>query len=660
MDKLAVGGRISNVKWSEDGSSMSYSRSGKRYRVDLADGASIHIAPSAEGEREGNQTRPQRRSRPARGRQRDREESPDGKWVAVCKDYNVVLEPKEAPGAFSLFSSLFDYATTVTSGEDRKFRYGTASWVYGEELDQQEAIWWSPDSGKLVFYEFDERRVPDHYLTAGLTELHTSVLTEGYPKAGEPNPIANLLIYDLETKQTIRVDGAEDDEWYTYGVRFGPQRDDVSPELLFFRTNRHQNVLHLVAADVETGQTRIVLTETQDTWQDNSPEMKFLDDGRRFIWATEKTGWKQYELWDLDEGLIGTLTRGEYPVGEIETVDEKAGVLFYSAYSDAHPLNLQLHRVGLDGRGQMRLTQEPFNHSSIEVSPDFKWFVAQYETIDTPPTSALYDTNGNRIATLAESDASRFGELGLEKPELFSFKADDGQTDLYGVLFKPSNFGADKKYPLLIDVYGGPTSQAVRNRFVGAYAECEYGFLIARIDNRGTGNRGKAFESAVYLRLGDVDLKDQVDGVRHLLERPYVDKARVGIYGHSYGGFMAALALLKYPEVFHAAAAGGTVSDWRNYDTIYTERYMRTPQENAKGYDAGSCKTYAKQLKGDLLLLHGMVDDNVHSNNAWQLIELLQEEGKRFEMVFFPNAGHGLGARSGAARWRFLREHLLN
>jgi dipeptidyl-peptidase-4 len=233
-------------------------------------------------------------------------------------------------------------------------------------------------------------------------------------------------------------------------------------------------------------------------------------------------------------------------------------------------------------------------------------------------------------------------------------------TDLFGVLYKPSKFDPRKKYPLLVDVYGGPLSQAVSARFIPARVECEYGFLIAEIDNRGTVNRGKKFESATYMRLGDVDIKDQADGVRYLSQRPYVDSTRVGIMGHSYGGYMSALAVLKFPDVFHVAVAGGTVADWRQYDTIYTERFMRTPQENPDGYHNGSSITYVENLRGKLLLLHGMLDDNVHANNVWQLVDALQKANKPFEVMFFPEAGHSLGARANSYRWSFLRRHLLN
>ena len=637
-------GRIRRVEWTEDGTALLFHRDDKAFRFNLESRELAEVTeaePEAQSGRSGRESPDRRRSR--RGRQRDRQPSPDGVWEAVCREYNVVLERTDGSATLP-----------VTTRGHRKVRYGTASWVYGEELAQRSAMWWSPDSTMLAFYELDERGVHDYYLTAGLTELWTELLTEGYPKAGESNPVAGVLVYHLPSGSLIRMDVGEDLEQYVYQVRFATD----GGTLLFNRTNRRQDVLELVAADPRTGTSRVVVRETQPTWQKNRPSIEFLQDGQRFIWETEKTGWRQYELRHLDGRRLGTLTRGAYPAGAVLEVDEQAGVMYYMAYSGEHPLNAHLHRVGLDGRGQTRLTPDDGNHS-IQLSPDRRWFISTCETINTPPTTALYDTEGNRVATLAESDISRFNELGLQAPEPFTFKADDGVTDLYGVLYKPSKFDPARRYPLVIDVYGGPLSQRVRNRYRPANAYCEFGFLIAVIDNRGTTGRGKAFESATYLKLGDVDLKDQADGVRYLARRPYVDGDRVGIFGHSYGGYMAALAPLKRPEVFHVAVASSAVTDWRNYDTIYTERFMRTPQENPEGYERGSCLGAVEQLTGKLLIMHGMLDDNVHPSNAWQLIHALQQAGKPFEMMLFPRSGHGAPATARRLRWTFLYRHLI-
>ncbi len=642
LPELSATGRVTDVEWQEG--ALLFNRGGERFRFDLVT-RELEAAPvpdGAERPREGARGR----DGPGRGRQAERAESPDGAWSAVCRDWNVVLE---ATGG--------GRTIPVTTEGDRKHRYGTASWVYGEELDQQSAMWWSPDSRLLAYYEFDESLVKDFYLTTGLTTWRTELAIEGYPKAGEPNPVAKLRIYDLKHRRSVPVEiGSDRDGHYIYDVRFSPD----GRWLLFNRTNRLQSVLELVAADPKTGASRVVVTETQRSWQDNSPTMRFLTDGERFIWATEKTGLRQYELRHVDGRLLAALSRGPNPVSEIVKVDETAGVaaIFYMAGGGDLPIDSHLYRAGLDGTGPARLTQEPGGHR-VWMSPDCQWFVTTCESVTEPPVTALYSVAEGRVATLAEPQTSRFDELSLQPPELFSFIADDGVTPIYGALHKPSRFDPARRYPLVIDVYGGPSSQRVRQRHRPANPYCEFGFLIPVIDSRGTGGRGKSFEESVYMQCGTIDLKDQADGVRFLAARPSVDAARVGIFGHSYGGYMSALAILKHPDVFQVAVASSPVTDWRQYDTIYTERYMRTPQENPAGYDAGSCLTYAGQLRGKLLLMHGMVDDNVHPNNSWQLVDALHKAGRPFSMMFFPNSDHRLGGPTNALRWEFLYDHLI-
>jgi len=642
---LVAGGAVSQVRWADDGQSFEYRVGEQRFRFDLVTKmVSALEAPAEEGDEERGGRRPGAGRRPARGAQRDFEPSPDGQWNARCVDWNVVLERTDELGG----------VVSVTTDGTRKKRYGKASWVYGEELRQIDAMFWSPDSTKLAYYELDESAVRDFFLVGNLNTNRTELMLEGYPKPGEPNPIAQLWMYDLKSGESIRVEDGDDPESYIYNVRFSPKGD----WLLFNRTNRHQNVMEMMAADPATGASHVVVKETQETWQDNSPEIRFLEDGQRFIWATEKSGWQQFELRDLSGALIGALTQGRFPAASISRVDEAGEYLYYTAYSDEQPLFLHLHRVRLDGAGQQRLTPAGANHT-VEYSRDGKWFLSRMETIESPPRTALFTIDGAQVAVLTEADLSAAQAEGVAPPEMFICKAADGTTDLYGVLYKPSNFDPDASYPLVLDVYGGPTSKRVNARYRASYPETEFGLCIAVIDNRGTPGRGKAFEGAAYLKLGDVDIADQVAGIRHLLKRPYLDARRVGVFGHSYGGYMSALAITKFPDVFHVAVAGGTVVDWRQYDTIYTERYMRTPQENEAGYDAGSILTYAEQLRGKLLLLHGMVDDNVHPTNAWQLVDALQDADKPFDMMFYPTNGHGLGRHATKLRWEYLVRHLV-
>jgi len=633
------GGRVERVHWHGDRNAVSYTVGDERYRLDLDVMDVEPIANDADPPTAGDDDRERR---PARGRQRMQETSPDGRWTARCVDWNVLIESDESPEVIQ-----------VTEDGHRKLRYGTASWVYGEELDQNDAMWWSPDSSILAFYRFDESQVEDYYLLGDLTTNRTSLLIEGYPKPGEANPTASLLLFDVHTRERTEVRTAvEGRESYIYNVAFTPNGDG----LLFSRTNRHQNVLELVVADPATGFARTILTERQDTWQNNRPTMRFLEDGRRFIWESESSGWAQYELWSLDGTKICDLTTGSYPVSEIVRLDEERGWLYYYAFSDDVALNRQVHRVRLDGTGQQRLTQESAYHTA-QMSPDARWFITTYETATTPPMSALYDMFGTRIRTLAEGSAAPLEAAGLRVPELFTTTAADGETELYGVLYFPPDFDPNRSYALIWSVYGGPGVNVVRNRFRPVRSETALDCIVGMIDNRGTPNRGKAFEAATYLQLGTVDLEDQVAGVRVIADRPYIDESRIGIVGHSYGGYMAALAMVKYPDVFAAGCARAAVTDWRQYDTIYTERYMRTPQENREGYDNGSCIVFAEQLDGDLLILHGLVDDNVHPTNAWAFIDALDNAGKSYRSRFLPRAGHGFGLRK--YQWAFFHEALM-
>jgi dipeptidyl-peptidase-4 len=367
--------------------------------------------------------------------------------------------------------------------------------------------------------------------------------------------------------------------------------------------------------------------------------MQFLSDGKRFIWASERTGYRNYYLYDLSGKLLATLTNHPFEVGPIELVDEKAGVLWYMARSGDNHMKLQLHRVGLDGKGDRRLTDPAFHHT-VMVAPDGRHFVDVAQTHDTPPVTRLMDANGKVVAELAKSDMTKFEQLGLQRVELFTFTAADGVTELHGMLHRPSNFDPNREWPLLVSVYAGPATNGARETFMLPDPLTEFGFLVVTLDARSAGGRGKRFLDAIYEKLGQVEIDDLAAGVKALRERPYVDGDRVGIFGTSYGGYASAMALVRYPDVFHAASASSPVTDWRHYDTIYTERYMWTPQGNRAGYDAGSVMTYVDQLRGRLMIYYGTADNNVHPSNAMQLIAALQRAGKSFEVQVGPDRGH--------------------
>ncbi len=625
-----------SVRWKDGGKAFEYQKDGKTWRYD------IPTRTTTEATSSGGETAPAPEmsgSRfpmggPARGRQFESAVSPDKKRKAFYRNRNLWLSDADGTNEIAV----------TTEGEERtRIKCGTASWVYGEELSQRTAMWWSPDSKKIAFYRFDESKVPDYYLELDQTKLQSRMDIEPYPKAGAPNPVADLLIYDVETKKTVSVDVRDgrpfDDAvvgHYVYRVSWTAD----GRELLFSRTNRRQNIMELAAADAVTGKCRVIVREEWPaSWTENSPTMQFLKDGRRFIWASQRTGWRNFYLYDLSGKLLSVLTSHPFEVANVVQVNEESGVVFYMARSGDNHMKLQLHRIGMDGKGDRRLTDPAMNHN-VDVAPDGLHFIDTAQTHDVPPVTRLMDSEGRILTELAASDMSKFEQLGLKRVELFSFKSADGKTVLHGMLHRPSTFDPARKYPLLVTTYAGPETNGAREVFTMPSAITELGFLVASLDARSAAGRGKQFLDAIYLHLGVAEIDDLAAGVKSLWERTYVDRNRVGIYGTSYGGYASVMSLLRYPDVFQAACASSPPTDYRNYDSIYTERYMWIPQENKEGYDAGSAITYVDRLRGRLLLYYGTADNNVHPSNSLQLIAALQKAGKSFEVQVGPDLGH--------------------
>ncbi|MES2522882.1 MAG: DPP IV N-terminal domain-containing protein [Gemmatimonadota bacterium] len=636
------------VTWATDGKSFDYAKDGKRWRYDVATKKTTEAPPAAataggRGGRGGGA--------PARGRQVASALSPDSTRKAFYRDRNLFVSDT---------SGRNEMAITSDGSETKRIKYGTASWVYGEELNQNTAMWWNPAGTAIAYYRFDESPVPDYYLGMDQTKVQATLDTEAYPKAGAPNPIVDLFVYDLATKQSMKIDVRDGKAFdndvvghYVYNVRWSPDGKAIT----FNRTNRRQNVMEFTACAPATGKCRVVVREEwKPSWTENIPEMRYLADGQRFVWESERTGFKHFYLYDMSGKLLSTLTKGEFEAANIVRVDEKANALYYMARDGANHMMMQLHRVGLDGKGDKRLTDPAFNHT-VTMAPDGRFFVDVAQTHDKAPVTRLLDANGTIVSELAKSDTRKFDSLGLKTVELYTYKAADGVTTLHGMLHKPSNFDPSRKYPVLVTVYGGPATNGARETFTMPNPYTELGFIVLSLDSRSAAGRGKKFLDAIYGKLGTVEVDDQAEGVKALKDRPYVDLSRVGIFGTSYGGYASALALLRHPDVFQAASAMSAVTDWRNYDSIYTERYMWTPQENASGYDAGSAMKYADKLKGRLMLYFGTADNNVHPSNTMQLISALQRAGKSFEVQVGPDAGHT--ALTGSRMMEFFIENLV-
>lgn len=623
-----------SVNWAENGKSFDYYQNRKKYRFDIKKKKTYLIEEDSVEESPMERFRRMYANRPQRGRQYTETISPDSLRKAVYREGNVYLT--DTLGNNSV-------AVTTEGSVEKRITFGTATWVYGEELAQNTAMWWSPDSKQLAFYSFDMRGVRNYYLQYEQTEIYDSMNVEAYTKVGAKNPVVGLLIYNTETGKTTKVDVRDGQPYdnatkahYVYGIEWAPD----GSELLFHRTNRKQDVMELAAANPQTGECRaIVREEWPASFVENLPEMKFLSDGQRFIWQSERNGFKNYYLYDLQTGLINPITQHNFEVAGIEKIDEKNNRLFYRARSGDNHMKVQLHAVSLDGTGDVRLTDPAFNHN-VQVSPDGNYFVDIAQSHNVPPFSQLMDTKGRQVSKLVESDVSKFNELGLKKVEVFTFTSADGETQLHGMLHFPSNFDPNKKYPLLLANYGGPATNEFRENFTLPNQLTEYGFLVANIDGRNAAGKGKKMLDKLYGGLCIVEQDDFAEGIKSLYKRPYFDKNRVGVYGTSYGGTTAVACILRHPEVFHAAVANSAVTDWRNYDNIYTERFMNLIENNPEGYEAANLMNYAGSLVGKLMIYYGTTDNNVHPSNSLQLIQALQKAGKSFEVQVGPDRGH--------------------
>lgn len=631
------------VRWAADSKSFTYLKSGARMRYELKskteteDKGGTPDAPTRPG-------RGQRRN-PDRGRQFDTAMSVDGKMKAVCRDRNVFISDADGKNEIQI---------TTDGSVVNRLKNGTGSWVYGEELGQREAMWWSPDAKNLAYFHFDESKVPDYYLQKEQVQIQDKLDTEAYPKAGAPNPEVTTYIYNLESKKTVKADVKFGDpalSEYVYDVRWSID----GKELWFNRTNRRQNVLEWVGCNPTTGKCHTIYREENPSgWVDNHINLTLLEGNKQFLMISERNGFRNIYLHNADGTLLHPVTQHGFEVGEILKCDGKQ--VWYIARDGDTPYKLQLHRIGLDGKGDKRLTDPTLNHK-IELAPDGRAFSDVSENLSVPPTTTVRDGEGKAIKLLSESDLTKFNSLGLKKAEQFTFTAADGKTKCYGYLEFPSDFDPGKKYPLLVSVYGGPESGMGQERFQTPNPITELGFLHCWIDGRGTSARGRAFRECGYLQLGIYEIDDQAAGVKELAKRSYVDPARVGIYGTSYGGYASLMCLVRYPNVFAAASSSSPVTDWRNYDSIYTERYMWIPQENTKGYDNGSAMTYAKDMKGRLLLYWGTFDNNVHPSNSLQMVKELAGRGKSFDIMVGPDLGHsGVNA---ARMWEFFVDNLI-
>jgi dipeptidyl-peptidase-4 len=627
-----------NADWAEDSLSFEYSADGKRLRFDLATMTSSEAPPKVVGEA-APATGPASPPSPAslilaRGRGRDADVvSPDGQTRAFSRDYNVWIATV-AGGAEKQISTDGSAAARI--------RNGVGSYVYLEEFSVSSPVWWSPNGRKLAWMRYDETQVEDYFLQLDQTKTLSTVLTQAYPHPGTPNPVADLIVHDLDTSVTTRMDVREGkpfiDDVVGHYVWAAQWAKDGS-EILVRRADRRQKIYDLAACSAATGACRTVVRESRpNAWASGSAP-RFLEDGKRFVWASERSDFRNLYLYDLSGKQLARLTNHKFDVAEVVKIDEKAGFVWYTARSGDNHMKVQLHRVKLNGSGDRRLTDPAFTHR-VDISPDGNYIVDVSQTHDQPPVSRLLDAEGRPVAEILRSDMTEFERLSLKRAELFTFTSADGKTPLHALLQFPSNFDPSKKYPVLVSVYGGPGSNGASETFSPASSLAEFGFLVLRMDARTASGKGRKILDTIYKQLGVVEMDDFAAGIRALRSRPYVDPSRIGIFGTSYGGTVAATVLLRYPDLVQAAVSNSPVTDYRLYDTAYTERYLGLPSTDKDAYDRAAVLTYASQLQGDLLIYYGTSDDNVHPKNSLQLIKALQTAGKSFDVQVGADRGH--------------------
>lgn len=563
--------------------------------------------------------------------------SPDGRWVSFLRTHDLWV-----------VSTAGGQARQLTRGGSEEVRNGELDWVYPEELDLGTAYWWAPDSSKLALLQLDERAVQKYPLVDTLPYT-AEVTEERFPAAGSPNPVARVGVVDVMGGEVRWMDTGSDATVLLARVEWLQD----SRRLAIERLNRVQTHLDLLFADAESGKCQSVLTEQDKYWVNlagdgfgpaASDDLHFFADGKRFLWSSERSGFRHLYLYDLAGKQIAQLTHGDWQVDNVVKVDEQAQAVYFVSTRKS-PIERQLDRVALSGGEPVELTHEHGSHG-LSMAPDGKHFLDTYSTAMTPPQQRLYNSDGGVVATLEENKVAELEKYQLQPEEFFTVPGADG-TPLDAAMIKPVGFDANRKYPVIVYQYGGPHAQVVRDAWAGSLflwneLMAEKGFVIFILDNRGTAGRGHNFETPIYHHFGSVEVADQLAGVKWLAKQPYVDSTRVGIWGWSFGGYMTCMAMLRGGDVFKAGFAGAPVTDWRRYDTIYTERYMGTPEENPDGYRDSSPVNFAAGLTGKLLIAHATGDDNVHFSNSLALEEKFVTAQKYAEFLIYADRGHGI------------------
>lgn len=562
--------------------------------------------------------------------------SPDGNKIGFVRGNNIYIKDL-ASGK----------ETQVTNdGSHNNIINGATDWVHEEEFAFSVAYFWSPDSKKIAYYKFDESKVKEFSFDEFNNQLYPSGYKFKYPKAGENNSVVTVHAYDLASASDKLMDIGKVIDQYIPRIKWTMDSNTLS----IVRMNRYQNKLELLFNNATTGESKTVYTESCDTYIDihegQGDYVYFTADKGSFIIMTEIDGFNHIYRYDMTGKLMNQITKGNWDVVSFLGIDEKTKTIFYSA-SESTATEKDIYSVKIDGSGKKKVSKEKGMHSP-EFSTGMKYYINTYSSANTPNFIAIYDGQGKQIRVLETNEAlvKKMSEFEMSKKELFMFKTTEG-VELNAWMIKPTNFNADKKYPVFLTFYGGPGSNKVNNSFDGRdyfwhQMLAEKGYIVMCVDNRGTMYRGKAFKHSTHKQLGKLEVADQIETAKYLGTLPYVDKSRIGTFGWSFGGYLSSLCITKGADYFKMAIAVAPVTNWRYYDNIYTERFMSLPQENASGYDDNSPINHVNKLRGKYLLIHGSADDNVHYQNTMEMINALVNANKQFDLFIYPDKNHGI------------------
>ncbi len=576
--------------------------------------------------------------------------SPDGEKIAYVQDNNLFYKDLKS-----------GKITQVTAdGEENKIINGDADWVYEEELELVKAFFWSPDSRKIAFYRFDESEVKEYEFPI-YKDQYPEIYRYKYPKVGQANSSITLHTYFLDRKETKQIPLAASPDEYIPRITWTHDANLLSVQ----KMNRHQDTLWFYLVNVKKNKARLLFTEGNPYYIDVDDDLTFLDNGKEFIWSSERNGYNHLYLYDMEGKVKRQLTTGNWDVTAFYGLDAAQKTLFYQSAEES-PLQRQVYSISLKGKKKRMLTPERGTNDA-DFSKDCKYFLLTWSDANTPYRFAMCDARGKVLRELENNEALKktMEEYQFVKKEFFTFTQKDG-IELNGWIIKPPHFDATKKYPVFMYVYGGPGSQTVTDAYGGrnfAWFQmlAQKGYIVASVDNRGTGARGQEFKKKyTYLKMGQAEVEDQADAARYLGSQAGINASRIGIFGWSYGGYMSSLILFREAQLFALGIAVAPVSNWKYYDSIYTERYMRTYEENKEGYETGAPVNYTAGLSDPFLLVHGLADDNVHFQNSAELINSLVENEKDFKLFVYPNKAHGLGGgKTHLHLYRMMTDFLL-